>query len=338
MVGNMYKRIVVRRLSTNFRDATEIVTSAIPTHLKSTELMVRNHFVGINASDINLTSGRYLPDAIPPFDCGFEALGKVVAVGGNTEHFAVGDPVVTQSYGAFAEYQIVPSRCAKKVPSLRCEWLPLDLSGTTASISLAEVVKPLKGEVALVTAAGGGTGQFAVQLLKKVYGCVVIGVTSSPLKENLLRDLGCDHVLVDGQEPASRILKDFAPTGVNIAYESVGGRMLDVVLDNISLRGRILSLGSISGYADGSSWGGSHSLNASIPMRLLGKSASLHAFFLPHYVKYSRQHFTLLCQMYESGVLRSVVDSVRFKGLESVPDAIEHMYHRRNKGKVIVEI
>ncbi|EAN78351.1 oxidoreductase, putative [Trypanosoma equiperdum] len=334
----MQRKIVAKRLSSNFREATEVLSSPIPSYLKSTELLVKNRFVGINASDINFTSGKYLPGTVPPFDCGFEALGEVVAVGDGIKQFCAGDVVVTQAFGAFCEYQVVPSRSAKKVPLLKCEYLPLDLSGTTASISIGEILKPLRGELAVVTAAGGGTGQFAVQILKKVYDCTVVGVTSSCSKENMLKELGCDHVIVGERESVGEAMKQLMPTGVNVAYESVGGDMLDVVVDNISLRGRVLSIGGISGYSNGGSWDYSEKGKAPLPMRLLSKSASLNTFFLPHYIKYAKLHFSRLCQMYEQGTLQSCIDPSKFKGLEAVADAVEYMYERRNKGKVIVEI
>ncbi|KEG10095.1 oxidoreductase [Trypanosoma grayi] len=334
----MSRRIVATRLSASFRDATEIRLGPVPAVFKPTEVLVKNRFVGVNASDINFTAGRYKPDVNPPFDCGFEALGEVVAVGSNVKDFFVGEAVVTQSYGAFAEYQTVPSRQAKKVPSLKKEWLPLDLSGTTASISLGEVAKPQVGEVAIVTAASGGTGQFAVQLLKKVYRCFVIGVTSSPTKEAFLKELGCDSVIVDQRESVDEGIKRIAPTGVNLAYESVGGEMFESIVKNIALRGRILSIGSISGYNDGSSWIQRASNYTPIQTRLLSKSATLHAFFLPHFGKYARRHFSTLCEHYESGLIKSSVDPFPFKGLEAVPDAVDYMYARRNKGKIIVEI
>ncbi|RNE99497.1 oxidoreductase [Trypanosoma conorhini] len=332
------KKLVATGLSPHFRSVVEIRVAPLPAVLKPTELLVKNLFVGINASDINFTAGRYHPSVKPPFECGFEALGEIVEAGGKVKDFAVGDIAVTQAYGAFAEYQVVSTRQAKKAPSRKKEWLPLDLSGTTASISLAEVVKPLPGEVAIVTAASGGTGQFAVQVLKKVYHCRVIGVTSSVAKESFLKELGCDHVIVQARESIDEGIKRIAPTGVNIAYESVGGETFEAVVENLSLRGRILSIGSISEYSDGSAWMKPFSTYAPLQTRLLSKSATLHTFFLPHYRKYASRHFTMLCDLHNSGIVKSCVDPFVFKGLESVPDAIDYMYSRKNQGKVVVEL
>lgn len=50
------------------------------------------------------------------------------------------------------------------------------------------------GETVLVTAAAGGTGQFAVQLAKMA-GNQVVATCGSDDKAQLLTDLGCDRVI-----------------------------------------------------------------------------------------------------------------------------------------------
>lgn len=54
--------------------------------LKPGQVVVRRAFAGVNASDVNFTSGRYFgsPEEsakLLPFDAGFEAVGVVAAVG-----------------------------------------------------------------------------------------------------------------------------------------------------------------------------------------------------------------------------------------------------------------
>jgi prostaglandin reductase 3 len=73
-------QFVVTELSPDFRKVTKVVSVPIPKP-KPNEVFVKNLYLGINASDVNFTSGKYTPGLVPPFDCGFEAIGKVVAVG-----------------------------------------------------------------------------------------------------------------------------------------------------------------------------------------------------------------------------------------------------------------
>ena len=76
--------------------------------------------LGINASDINFTAGRYFPDPKKiklPFDCGFESLGKVVYAGADVKRLKKGDFVLISVYGAFTEHMIVKEKQAHKIPA-----------------------------------------------------------------------------------------------------------------------------------------------------------------------------------------------------------------------------
>lgn len=335
-----FRKVVVQRLSVNFKEATKIITVPFPAKLRNTEILVKNKYLGINASDINFSAGIYQPDVEVPFDCGFEALGTVVSVGLAVKDYKPGDTVMTQSFGSFAEYQVVPQRHVFRAPSLCKEWLPLGLSGVTASIAIENVLKPMKGDRALVTAAAGGTGQFALQLLQKKYFCNAVGTCSTNEKAQFITEkLKCPHpIVVSPEGSVSASVKAIFPQCINIAYESVGGRTLSDVVDCLSLRGRVLSIGSISCYQNGSVEECTSEGRSPLPLRLLSKSASLHTFFLPHYTKYISAHLSKLYKLVDDGVIQSNVDPTSFCGLESVYDAIDFMYGRHNCGKVVVQL
>jgi len=84
---------VVTKLSSNFRGATTIqeTTHRAPA---DNEIVIKNHFVGVNASDINFSSGKYLKGVPPPFDAGFEGLGEVVGKGDKVSKVDIGDFVL----------------------------------------------------------------------------------------------------------------------------------------------------------------------------------------------------------------------------------------------------
>ena len=96
------RRIIVNKLTSDFRAATKIVEEKIPAPGKR-EMIIKNTSVGINASDVNFSSGAYLPGIQPPFNCGFEAVGTVVAAGPGAQ-LKEGDHCVYSDYGAFSEY------------------------------------------------------------------------------------------------------------------------------------------------------------------------------------------------------------------------------------------
>ncbi len=109
-------------------------------------------FLGINASDINFTNGKYLPGVRPPFDAGFEAVGRVAAVGEGVQRYKVGDAVGYVQFGAFAEMHEVDVRAMVPLPTISPHPLTLPVSGLTASLALEYVGEIKPSEVVLVTA------------------------------------------------------------------------------------------------------------------------------------------------------------------------------------------
>ena len=69
-------------------------------------------------------------------------------------------------------------------------------------------------ETVLVTAAAGGTGQFAVQLAK-LAGNTVVATCGSDDKAELLTDLGCDRVINYNKEQPKVLLEG---TSTHVLY------------------------------------------------------------------------------------------------------------------------
>uniref|UniRef100_A0A8C5KGI1 15-oxoprostaglandin 13-reductase n=1 Tax=Jaculus jaculus TaxID=51337 RepID=A0A8C5KGI1_JACJA len=336
------QKLVVTRLSPNFREAVTLRRDCPVPLPGDSDLLIRNRFVGINASDINYSAGRYDPSVKPPFDIGFEGIGDVVALGlSASSSYSVGQTVAYVAHGSFAEYTVVPASMATPVPSLKPEYLTLLVSGTTAYISLKELGELSEGKTVLVTAAAGGTGQFAVQLSKKAK-CHVIGTCSSEEKSAFLKSVGCDRPINYKTENLSTVLKQEYPKGIDVVYESVGGAMFDVAVDALATKGRLIIIGFISGYQ--SPTGLSLVKAGALPAKLLRKSASVRGFFLNHYLSMYQAAMEHLLQLYASGDLVCEVDlghlapEGRFIGLDSVFRAVDYMYMGKNTGKIVVEL
>ncbi|XP_017265379.1 prostaglandin reductase 3 [Kryptolebias marmoratus] len=340
-IASSMKKLVVTELSPRFREAVSARTAPVPTP-GDAELLVRNRFVGINASDINYSAGRYDPSVKPPFDVGFEGIGEVVGLGlSASSRFTVGDAVAYFSSGAFAEYTVVPAKESVPVPSAKPEFLALLVSGATAYIALKRLGDLAKGETVLVTAAAGGTGQFAVQFAKRA-GCHVIGTCSSDEKAGFLKSIGCDRPINYAKEDLAETLRKEYPKGVDVVYESVGGSVLELAVNRLANKGRLIVIGFISGYQSAS--GIPPFRGDTLPVKLLQKSASVRGFFLPHFLGDYREALSSMMQMFAKGELVCKVDcgemeqEGRFVGLESVFRAVDYMYVGKNLGKVVVEV
>nr|XP_039256230.1 prostaglandin reductase-3-like [Styela clava] len=336
-----YRKVMVTTLTTNFRKAIEFQTCQIP-KLSANSVLVRNRYVGINASDVNFTAGKYTPGAALPLEIGFEAVGEIVAAGDKCKDL-IGTAVAHMSGGAFCEYQKLQSSRIFRIPEPKPEYLPLLVSGITAKLALEMKAQLKEGETVLVTAAAGGTGQFAVQLAK-LAGCRVIGTCSTDKKVEFLKSIGCDRAINTSKEDLKLVLKDEFSKGVDVIYESIGGQTFDTCVNAMKLGGRLIVIGYISGYQDGTISSTSGRAAAALPIKLLMKSASVNGFFLMHYPQKWKSTFDELVEIHSKGEAKSFVDNGmnrtegKLEGIESIPDAVDYMYSRKSIGKVFVDM
>lgn len=327
-----YKKLVATTFSSDFQEAAEVVTEDIPSPA-SNEVLIKNRYAAVNATDVNITAGRYEPDAELPLDLGVEAAGTVVEVGADVSHLEEGDSVITSTLGGgYREYNVVRAGNAIKVPTASPEALSIVVSGLTASIGLEEVGDMSHDETVLVTAAAGGTGHYAVQLAK-IAGNHVIGTCSTDEKVDLLEGIGCDRPINYEREDVADVLESEYEEGIDLVYESVGGSLFDTCVDALARHGRLLSIGYVSEYQDGPT----PVSRERIYTELIPKSASIRGVFLPHFREHFSAHTKKLMRLQQSGTLEVFVDDSDFEGIESIFDAVEYLHKGKNRGKLVVQ-
>ena len=340
------QRVVrVHTLSADFAQATRVDTLPLSHSPKPGHVLVRRLYAGINASDINFSSGRYFGSvkvaaAKLPFAAGFETVGVVVAVAHDVKHLAIGDVVGSLSYGGFAEYAEEPAKTLLPGIPPTPKAVALLTSGLTASIALEQAARLQPKDVVLVTAAAGGTGQFAVQLAAQ-QGCVVIATCGGRAKAELLRRLGATRVIDHTAEDVGAVLRKEFPRGVDVVYESVGGSMFDTCLNALAPKGRLVVIGAMSRYASGWAPAAQSQGVASppcVPDVLLWKGASCVGFFLPMHAHHFRRHLAQLVNMLDAGRLQVALDASRHVGLEATTAAVALLQSGKSLGKVVLQI
>ncbi|MFN6565460.1 MAG: zinc-binding dehydrogenase [Nostoc sp. ChiSLP01] len=326
-----YKKLVVKQLSRDFRAAVDIVEADFPIPAPN-EIVVRNLYAGVNASDVNIAAGVYFLNTVP-FDVGVEAASVVVALGKDVQHLHIGDHVITfQIGGGYREYFAVDASQVIPIKEATREILTVVASGMTAAIGLEVVGEIKSSDVVLVTAAAGGTGSYAVQLAL-LAGAHVIGTCRSHFKVEFLKQLGCHRAIDYSQENLDEVLKKEYPQGIDLVYECVGSELFDICVDNLARRGRLVIAGYISEYL-------SPELELvnrpRIYNKLLWKSASLRGFLFTDYLEYLQEKQSRLMELVSTGKIKPAVDPTEFRGIESIVDAVEYLYSGQNCGKVIV--
>ena len=329
----------------------ELKTVDKPTSLKPGQALVKVLATSCNATDINQFVGAYNPGQEPPFDCGFEGIVQVESLGESTaeapipESVKVGALCLGMGSGFYSEYAVVDAKTLiPGLPSADPKFLNIPISAMTSAIALGEQggLKgdgPSQDDVVLVTAAAGGAGQFAVQLAKKVYKCkTVIGTCSSDEKAAFLKKIGCDIVIDYKKENVGEFLKKNFPKGIDVIYESVGGELFEQCLASLAEFGRLIVIGSITGYTDQTAFQRKPDA-APIQRILLSRSARMCGFMLPSYRAVFPKYLPNLIKMVATGELVAHVDeTAKFEGIEKVPDAISHLHSGKSFGKVVIKL
>jgi NADPH:quinone reductase len=203
------------------------------------QVRVRLHAATVNPVDWLTASGALAamtPHLSPPFVLGWDAVGEIDAVGGDTA-FTVGQQVAAMSLwfergaGTWAESVVLDAAGIAPLPDgvdpVQAATIPLN--GQTARQAL-DLVAPQAGQELLVTGASGAVGGFAVQLAA-VRGVRVVAVASHGDEERV-RALGAAEVLprVDDLVAAVRAAR---PDGVDSVLDAVpvGPQLIGAVRD-----------------------------------------------------------------------------------------------------------
>lgn len=326
-----FRKLVVTNPGPDFRNATRIVEVDMPA-LKQGEILIRNRFAGVNASDPVFSSGGY-GHTQTPFDIGIESGGEVVAVGAGVTEPKVGAQVLVYGFGGgYAEYRVAEAAQAIPVPEASAAATSILIAGLTASIGL-EVGELKGGDTVLVTAAAGSVGSYAVQLAKQA-GAHVIGTCGSDEKAQWLEGIGCDRAINYRKEDLDAVLAQEYPQGIDLVCENVGRKMFDVAVQHLAIFGRVVCIGAVSEYEKGMVW--EEVTGVRIYHSLLAKSAVIRGFFLPHYPHRFPEHLQKLMTLVGEEKIIAPIDPVEFNGIDSIADAVDHLHGGRNKGKVLI--
>ncbi|MFC4111221.1 NADP-dependent oxidoreductase [Nonomuraea zeae] len=207
------------------------------------EVRVRVRAAGVQPFDAAVRAGwlpPYLGEIGFPRIPGNEFAGVVDQVGAGVTGVAAGDEVLGFSrLFAYAEYIVVAGTDVVAKPA----GVPWEVAGgLTAGVQTAELaidgLGVADGETLLVHGAAGSVGTAAVQIARR-RGATVIG-TAREVNHDYLRDLGAVPVAY-GDGLADRV-RALAPGGVDAALDGAGGHALEVSIELVKGRGRIVTL------------------------------------------------------------------------------------------------
>ncbi len=214
------------------------------------EVLVRVVAAGVNPVDWKIREGwlrTFLPHAFPLVP-GWDVAGTVEDFGEGVARFRKGDrvwayarkPVV--QWGAYAEWIALPEEIVAKMPSklLFEEAAAVPLAALTALQCLRREPALGPGKTALVLAAAGGVGHFAVQLARNA-GARVLAV-AGPRNQEFVLGLGAEAAIDYAREDWSDAADRLCPEGVDFVLDALGGEDQRKAFDILKPGGRIVGI------------------------------------------------------------------------------------------------
>ncbi|KAK9074736.1 hypothetical protein SSX86_003054 [Deinandra increscens subsp. villosa] len=207
----------------------------------------------------------------------------------------------------------------------------LGMPGMTAYVGFHKICSPKKGDTIFVSAASGAVGQLVGQFAK-LYGCYVVGSAGSQEKVDLLKNkFGFDEAFnYKEEQDLDSALKRYVPNGIDIYFENVGGKMLEEVLRNMRLNGRVAVCGMISQY----------NLDQPEGIRnlflLVMKRIRMEGFIVFDSYHLYPKFLEMILPLIHEGKITYVEDTV--EGLEHGPAALVGLFSGKNVGKQLVVV
>lgn len=211
-------------------------------------------------------------------------------------------------------------------------WLGvLGINGLTAYVGMVDIGKPTPGQTVLVSTAAGSVGSAAGQIAR-VLGARVVGLTGTEAKrDQCLRVFGFDDCInYRNVTDLGAAIGTSCPDGVDVFFDSVGGRTLDAALDHMNIAGRIPVCGTISEPA------GVQAVGPRVGRRLLVKRLTMQGFLATDHVHRMDEITRELARWVDEDRLRYLEEVS--SGLESAPEMLRRVLDGRNEGKSIVRV
>ena len=274
---------------------------------------------------------------IPPVEIGAVmrafAIGRVIE--SNHPQYATGD-LVTGEFGV-QEYALSTGAGAYRIDpkvdvSLSAYLGVLGMTGMTAYFGLLDVGGFRPGQTVVVSGAAGAVGS-AVGQIAKAKGGRAIGIAGGEQKcRDVVEQLGFDHAIDYKSESVRKSLRQYAPDGVDVYFDNVGGPILDDVLTRLARHARVVLCGAVSQYNSESGPEGPKNY-----LSLLVTRSRMEGFVVFDYAARYPEAIDDMSIWLADGKIANVVDIERGSILD-FPKTLARLFSGANTGKQILEI
>ncbi|HJT35776.1 MAG TPA: NADPH:quinone reductase, partial [Pirellulales bacterium] len=211
------------------------------------QVLVRVKAVAVNPIDTYLRSGAVKMELPMPFVVGCDLAGVVERCGPNARRLKPGMRVwgsnqgLLGRQGTFAEYAAVDECWLYPTPDgvEDQQAAAVALVGITAHLGLVRCAHLAAGETLFVNGGSGGVGSTVLQMAKAI-GARVITTAGSVEKVGVCRGLGGDLAINYKTEDVDAAIRQFAPAGVNVWWETMREPNFERTVPLLAPRGRMI--------------------------------------------------------------------------------------------------
>lgn len=298
------------------------------------QILVRIIYLSLDPTNRIWMSDR--PQYMPPIKIGEVmrgvALGQVEV--SKSSQWKPGD-LVSGLLG-WQDYAVVDAKSVFAVPQIDGIPLsvflgPLGFTGLTAYFGLLKIGNPQPGETVVVSAASGAVGSMVGQIAR-IKDCHVIGITSSEAKCRwLIEELAFQQAINYKTTDLNQALAQACPQGIDIYFENVGGIILNTVLTQMNLFGRIPLCGLISTYNSKEVVPGPDNFE-----QILMKRLKVQGFIILDYANSFQEALIEIGEWFQAGKIKYQEEIV--SGLENAPKTIHKLFNGNKMGKLLIKV
>jgi NADPH-dependent curcumin reductase CurA len=279
------------------------------------------------------------PSYAAPVEVGQVMEGGTIStvVESRSSGFVPGDIVL--GYTGWQEYAVAAANSLQKLDPARAPISTalgvMGMPGLTAYTGLLNIGQPKPGETVAVAAASGAVGSVVGQIAK-IKGCRAVGIAGGKRKcDFVVNELGFDACVDHHSAPVPRNLKAACPKGVDVYFESVGGRVLNAVLPLMNPFGRVPVCGLIAQYNATRLEPGVDRV-PTLMGAILTKRLKFQGFIVSDFAAQKDDFERDMIQWLRAGRVKYREDVV--DGLENAVAAFQGLLNGRNFGKLLVRL
>jgi len=206
--------------------------------------------------------------------------------------------------------------------------------GVTAYHGIVDVAQVTAGDVVFVSGAAGGVGSLAGQIAKAAGATRVIGSAGSDEKAAYLVDeLGFDAAINYRQGGLLEQLRALAPNGIDVFFDTVGGRQFEAAVQAAAPGARFALCGALAGQVGGGD-GGSPRLDI---MTAIVKQLEIRPFsthHTPEQIQAWNEHYAQWLSQGKIVFAHTIVEG----GLAAAPQALDNLLRGAYRGNVVVRL